>query len=136
MRKLACLLATLSLLSLAGVASAKPSGPTPPFPRLPAGFTHAEINIKIHKELHTLILDRGRIARVSFGQLTLLESDGSRQLIPLSPQTIVQPFFLHLTAADLRRAMLVDTMRIDQGAAVRVRILRPIRPPRHLRSTA
>jgi hypothetical protein len=134
MRKLALLLATLALLSFAAVASAKRV--VPPFPKLPVGFTHAEINVKLGRDLHTLILDRGRIARVTFVQLTLLESDGSRQVIPLSAQTIVQPIFLHLTIADLRRGMLVDTMRVDEGAAVRVRVLRPLRSPRRLRMTA
>ena len=119
MRKLAALLGTLALLALVVTAAAAARKP-PPFPPLPAGSTHAEINVKFAGSLHTLILDRGRIVLVGPRNMLLHESDGTNVVIPLSPDTIVQP--VGLTVYGLRRGMNVDAMRIDEGAAVRVRI--------------
>ncbi len=79
-----------------------------------------EINRKIGKTPHTLILDRGRIVQASATQITVREL-GSPVVIPLSPQTLVVIDRLPATPSDLRRRMAVVTMRIDGGAAVRVR---------------
>ena len=115
------LVATLSLLALAGTALGA-DGQPPPFPNLPGNWTQITINRKIGGVWHTVILDRGRIVQVSATRMTLLESDGTLVPIPLVPQTIVQPLPLGLTVYDLRRGLNVDAMRIDTGAAVRVRI--------------
>ena len=122
MRRLALLLGTVALLALAGTAAAGPRSKPPPFPAMPAGFTHAEINVTIAGVPHTLILDRGRIGLVGPRNMALRESDGTLVVIPLSAQTIVQPAGLHLTISNLRRGMNVDAMRVDEGAAVRIRI--------------
>jgi hypothetical protein len=119
MRRLAVLVITVVLAALAVTAVAAARKP-PPFPPLPAGSTHAEINVKIAGALHTLILDRGRIVLVGPRNMLLRESDGTAVVIPLSPDTIVQP--AGYTIYSLRRGMNVDAMRIDEGAAVRVRI--------------
>jgi hypothetical protein len=123
MRRLAALTAVLALVVVGGAGAAR-LGP-PPFPNLPAGFTHGTFNVKIGKHLHTLILDRGRIAQIAPDGLsmTLREGDGTRVVVPLSVQTIVQPPRLHFTIYDLRKGYAVDAMRVDEGAAVRVRIL-------------
>jgi len=137
MRRLVVVLLTLSLALLSATATAgaarKPKPKPPPFPRLPAGTTHAEINVKIGRVPHTLILDRGRIVQVSLTGMTVLESDGTREQVPLDDQTIVQFRKTRLTTAALRRGMNIDAMRIDDGAAVRVRI-RSL--PRRLRGLA
>ncbi len=135
MRRLSVLVATLFLLGAVAAGSASARRPPPPFPKLPAGSWHAEYNVKIGKQLHTLIIDRGRIVQVSLDQMTLLEPDGTRQVIPLSLETIVQPKRLRLTTASLRRGLVVDAMRIDEGAAVRVRI-RNVALLRRLRGAA
>jgi hypothetical protein len=124
MRRLAALLVTLAFVGLVGTAGAVRQGP-PAFPTLPAGFTHATVNVKIGSHLHTLILDRGKIVQIAPDQtaMTLLEADGTRVVVPLAPETIVMPTRLALTIYDLRRSLMVDTMRVDQGAAVRIRIL-------------
>jgi hypothetical protein len=119
MRRLAVLAGTLILLTLVVTAAAAARKP-PAFPPLPAGTTHAEINVKIAGALHTLILDRGRITLVGPRNMLLHESDGTNVVVPLSPDTIVQP--VGFTIYGLRRGMNVDAMRIDEGAAVRVRI--------------
>ena len=120
MRNLAVLVGTLIVLATATTAGAAGGRKPPPFPPLPAGATHAEINVKIAGALHTLILDRGRIVLVGPRNMLVHESDGTNVVIPLSPDTIVQP--AGLTIFDLRRGMKVDAMRIDDGAAVRVRV--------------
>lgn len=126
MRRLATILAVLALLAAtAGVATANRGGGQPPqIPEVPGSWSHAEINVKIHGVPHTLILDRGRIIQVSTTQMTLRELDGSVVPIPLSPSTLIvfrgfglKPVFLH-------RGLYAVAMRIDEGAAVRVRVTR------------
>lgn len=119
-----CAFATLALAATAaGAAAGARGGPPPPqFPPLPGQWTHTTINRRIRGEWHTLILDRGRIVQVGAKKMTLLESDGTSVTIPLDVGTIVQPQGLGLTVFDLRRGMGVDAMRIDGGAAVRVRV--------------
>jgi hypothetical protein len=97
------------------------SGSVPPFPPLQGTWSHAEINVTIHRTQHTLILDQGRITRATVRQITLLEPDGTKVDVALAPNTIVVVKGIRRRPAALRRKMLVETMRIDYGAAVRVR---------------
>src|SRR4051794_14564114 len=120
MRKLAVLFAALSLLACAGSAAGAGGGP-PQIPRIPGTWSHAEINVKIKKEQHTLIVDRGKIAEITTTQLTLREADGTTAVIPLTAQTIVTVDNRPATISSLRRRMIVTTLRVDGGAAVRVR---------------
>jgi len=125
MRRLLALIAALSILAFAGTAAAKRGGP-PPFPRFGGDWTHAEINVTIKHHLHTLILDRGRIVQSSPTQLTLSESDGTTEPVPVGPDTIFTG--IRLRTHLLRRALYAETMRIDTltGDAIRVRVsLRP-----------
>lgn len=122
MRRLAAILAALSLFATAGIARA---GGVPPIPHLVGAWSHAEINLTIKSEPHTLVLDRGRIIGGSEYQVTLREHDGSTVQVPLSRRTIVMiKGVKHAQISSLRRNMRVLTMRIDGGAAVRLRVLR------------
>jgi hypothetical protein len=127
MRRLAVTLAALSLLALAAgaaIAVAARGGP-PAFPNIPGNWSHAEINVKIARQPHTLILDRGRIMSVSATQVTLREL-GTPTTIPLDAGTMVTFGRVPIGAGQLRRGLFAETMRIDGGAAVRVReTLRP-----------
>jgi hypothetical protein len=120
MRKLAVLIAALSLLAAAGPATGAGGGP-PQIPRIPGTWSHAEINVTIRKVPHTLIVDRGKVAEITTTQLTLREGAGVTQVIPLNFQTIVILDGERATISDLRRRMTVTTLRVDGGAAVRVR---------------
>ena len=120
MRKLAVLFAALSLLACAGSAAGAGGGP-PQIPRIPGNWSHAEINVAIKKAQHTLILDRGKIVEVTMTQLTLRERDGTTAVIPVNGQTIVNLDGRSGTISSLRRRMTVTTLRVDDGAAVRVR---------------
>jgi len=118
MRRLAVLLALLSLLGSSGSAGA---GGVPPFPHLAGNWSHAEINVTIKKQPHTLILDKGKITQVSATQLTLKEQKGVIQVIPITATTIVNISGATATIYFLRRGMTAQTMRIDGGPAVRIR---------------
>jgi hypothetical protein len=123
MRRFAVILATLTLL-LAGTATAGTrGGGAPPFPRLGGAWSHAEINVKIAKQLHTLILDRGKIVQLAPDAITLREADGTMQTISVDSSTSVQGIGRVQSIADLKKRMMVQTMRIDGGTAVRLRVL-------------
>ena len=54
-------------------------------------------------------------------QLTLRERDGTTAVIPVDAQTIVNLDGAPAAISNLRRRMTVTTLRVDGGAAVRVR---------------
>jgi hypothetical protein len=120
MRRLAVLLASLSLLAFAGVAAGRGGAP-PQIPRIPGTWSHAEINVRIKKHPHTLILDRGRVLQVTTSQITLREAAGGDTPIPVSAETLVTIDGRRASITDLRRRMFATTMQIDGGDAVRVR---------------
>jgi hypothetical protein len=135
MRRIVATAVTLALLAVAGAATAattdrggvpagKGGGSVPQFPRLAGLWSHAEINVTIRRVQHTLILDQGRITKASPTEITLLRPDGTPAVIQLSPKTIVVIRGRHRPAFTLRRKMFAQTMRIDDGPAVRVRITR------------
>ncbi len=118
------ILAVFALLAGgAGAAQAK-GGQPPQIPTVPGNWSHAEINVKIRGVPHTLILDRGRITQVSATQLTLREPDGSVVAVPMSPSTLIVFRGFGPRPVFLRRGLYAVAMRIDEGAAVRVRVTR------------
>ncbi len=121
--RIVALFAAAFVLAPAAVAAAGP----PAFPHLPGGWSHAEINVRIARRPHTLILDHGRIIAVAPTQITIREPDTSVVTIPLSAVTRVVLDGVPATILDLRKRMTVETMEIDGGAAVRVRAQSPIR---------
>jgi len=110
------------VLGLAGTAIAAPPQPVPKFPKFPAGWSHADVNVIVRREPHTLTLDRGRIVQVSTTQLTLREKDGSMPTIPITADTIVTILGRPATILDLRRKEMAETLRVDGGPAVRLRV--------------
>jgi hypothetical protein len=102
------------------------AGPPPPFPPIAGVWSHDELNVKIKGAWHTMILDHGRITKSNALQVTLREPDGTIATIPLSPATRVGPPRFSQTRPAFRRGLWAITMRIDDGAAVRLRLmLRP-----------
>ena len=120
MRRVLATAALIAALCVPVASAGGGSGAPPPFPKL-AGFTHAEINVRIRKEPHTLILDLGRLMAVDPAGLVLLESDGSVVTVPIASTTLITLNGRPAIAAQLHRRLIVETMRIDGGAAVRVR---------------
>ena len=111
-------LAAALFVPLASAGSAPPA-----FPKL-ANFTHAEINVRIAEQPHTLILNLGRIVSVDATQVVLIESDGSTWTVPLLPATRITLNGRPAIALQLHKRLAVETMQIDGGAAVRVRAFR------------
>ncbi|HVW89772.1 MAG TPA: hypothetical protein VHC01_09930 [Gaiellaceae bacterium] len=124
MRRYLALFAALSLMAT-GTAAAGLRGVPPQFPKFAAGagcWAHAEINMKVKRRWHTVIIDLGQITQASPTQVTLRECDGSVQQVPLDAKTIVSG----AGKAKVRRGLYAETMRIDGGPAVRIRVtLRP-----------
>jgi hypothetical protein len=131
MRRLLLIVIAVLITAGAGTASGAHGGPRkdgtpPPFPAILGVWSHDERNVKIKGVWHTMILDHGRIVRSSAVQLTLREPDGTVATVPLSPTTLVMPGRYSQTRPAFRRGMWAITMRIDDGAAVRLRLmLRP-----------
>ncbi|HWJ31467.1 MAG TPA: hypothetical protein VNR59_03930 [Gaiellaceae bacterium] len=130
-RFLAIMIVTL-IATGAGTAAGARGGPgkrsnvPPPFPTILGVWSHDERNVKIKGVWHTMILDHGRVTKSTALQLTLREPDGTIATIPLSPATRVTPLRFSQTRPAFRRGMWAITMRIDDGAAVRLRLtLRP-----------
>ena len=129
-RFLAILIATLVVSGAGAAAGARGKGrgatPPPPFPTIVGVWSHDERNVLIKGDWHTMILDHGRIVKSSASQVTLREPDGTMATIPLAPKTKVAPIRFAQTPPAFRRGLWAITMRIDDGAAVRLRLmLRP-----------
>ena len=108
---------------VAGATAARGKGGQPPqFPALGSKWSHAEINVTIKGVPHTLVLDHGRVTQATASQVTIREPDGTVHTIPLSPTTIYTWRGFAIRPVALRRGFNVETMVIDQGAAVRVRV--------------
>jgi hypothetical protein len=121
MRRLVTVLVVSSLLACAvAAATALGAGGVPAFPRLAGHWSHAEINVTIRRKQHTLILDQGRITKASVTEITLLEPDGTVAVVPISPDAIVRFRGRLSDPSVLRRKLTAQTMRIDDGAAVRI----------------
>jgi len=95
---------------------------TPGIGGLPSGWTHAEVNVTIRGVPHTIIWDRGRVTAFSGSEILLRERDGSAVTIPVSGSTIVRVDGRPGSLADIHRGEAALTMRIDGGAARRVRV--------------
>jgi hypothetical protein len=127
MRKfLAALIATLVVTgagSAAGASGKRRGTPPPPFPTIVGVWSHDERNVLIKGTWHTMILDHGRIVKSNGSQLTLREPDGTMATIALGPKTKVSPLRYASTPPAFRRGLWAITMRIDDGAAVRLRLM-------------
>lgn len=115
------LIAALSLLAFAGAAAAGVRGGPPQFPRLAGRWSHAEINVTIRRQQHTLVLDHGQITKVAPTQLVLRRFDGTTATIPVGAGTVVTLASTPVSLSFLRKGEFAETMIVDDGAAVRVK---------------
>lgn len=120
MKRSLAVLAAAAALVFAASASATP---VPQFPSVDGTWSHAEINVRIGKQPHTLILDRGVLVRATRGGLRVRESDGSVVTMPVARRVAVSSAGGPVPFTFLRTGWSIETMRIDGGAAVRIRIL-------------
>ena len=108
-----------SLLVCAGGAAG--AGGPPQIPKIPGKWSHVELNVVIKRVPHTLIVDRGKVTQITTTSVTLRETTGVSQVIPLTDETIVTVDGAPATISTLRRRMTATTLRVDGGPAVRVR---------------
>jgi hypothetical protein len=94
---------------------------------LPAGWTHAEINIVLNRVPHTLVLDRGRVTAASPQSLTIREQDGNSVEVALAPTTQVLVDGRPGQLSDIRRGVIAVTERVDGAPARAVRVHVPPR---------
>ncbi|HEY3921266.1 MAG TPA: hypothetical protein VGL76_04035, partial [Gaiellaceae bacterium] len=99
---------------------------------LPAGWTHAEINVFVNGSAHTLILDRGRVTSGSASVISLREQDGTAQQITLAASTQIVANGAPGTLSMIRPGETAVTQRIDGGPATSVRLTIPPRLARKL----
>jgi hypothetical protein len=116
--------ATVAGLALTVGGSAVAGGPIGSLPR---GWSHAEINVTIKGQAHTLILDRGRVQSTSTSTLVLKERDGSVVTVPVSSTTKVRVNGQPGSLSDVQVGFLAVTVRVDGGAAKRVHAFDPAR---------
>jgi hypothetical protein len=121
MRRLAVLIVALSLLAYAGAAAAGLRSVPPQFPKLSGRWSHAEINVTIRRQQHTLVLDHGQIARVGPNQIVLRRFDGTVATVPVGSSTIVTLAGVATDVTGLRKGEFAQSMIVDDGAAVRVK---------------
>lgn len=120
MQRLFATAVAVGALALAGSAGATP---VPPFPDVAGVWSHAEINVQVGRSPHTLVLDRGVLTRVSRAGLRIRESDGNVVVMPVARRVAVSSAGGPVPFTFLRTGWSIETMRIDGGAAVRIRIL-------------
>ena len=114
--------ALAAALILAGVAAADQIRAVP---QLPAGWSHAEINVIVKGTPHTLVYDRGRVLAVSATSLTLREQDGSVQTIDVSASSQVTIAGQPASLSQVRLREIAITLRIDGADATRVTVRIP-----------
>jgi hypothetical protein len=124
-KKLAALVVLALALAASAMAAPVPkagSVRTPGFPPLPAGWSHADVNVTIDGASHTLSLDRGVVTRVTPTDLRLRERDNTMADVALTRATIVVLVGKRGKPNDrIVVGMIAWTLRVDGGPAVRVR---------------
>jgi hypothetical protein len=87
------------------------------FPGLPGNWSHAEINVTVAGQPHTMIYDRGRVKSASPTELVLRELDGSVVSIAVTPATIVEVDGVRRRMRAVQRGYLAIARRVDGGSA-------------------
>lgn len=119
-KKLATLIVLALMLTASAAAAPKPK--TPGFPPLPKGWSHADVNVTIDGQSHTLELDRGVVMRVGPTDLRLRERDNTTVDVAVTRATILVLVGRKNKANDgIAPGMVAWTLRVDGGPAVRVR---------------
>jgi hypothetical protein len=91
-------------------------------PNLPAGWSHASINVVVRHVPHTFTYDHGRVVTVSPSSVTLREPDGSIVTIGIDSSTSVRIAGRPAGIAQVRRLDVATTVTVDGGAAALVKV--------------
>jgi hypothetical protein len=96
---------------------------------LPPGWSHAEVNVVIKGQPHTLTYDRGKVLSVGPASLTLKERDGSVVTITVSSSTAITIAGHPGALAQIRPFEQAMTISMDGGSATTVNVTVPPVPP-------
>jgi hypothetical protein len=113
---------TTSVLAAFVLAAGAAAIRLPPPPNLPAGWSHATVNVVVRQVPHTFTYDHGRVAAVSPTSLTLREPDGSIVTIGIDSSTVVRIAGRLASIAQVRRLDEATTVTVDGGPAALVKI--------------
>ena len=116
------LVAPASVLAWGALTASANAIKLPPPPNLPAGWSHATVNVVIQRVPHTFTYDHGRVVAVSPTQLTLREPDESVVTIGLDSSTVVRIAGRLASADQIRRLETATTVTVDGGNAALVKI--------------
>jgi hypothetical protein len=94
-------------------------------PNLPPGWSHAEINIVVRRQPHTLTYDRGRVQAVTGSSVILREQDGNVQTIDVSPTAVITIAGRPAQLSQIRPREIAVTVGIDGAPAVSVKVMVP-----------
>jgi hypothetical protein len=122
----------LALMAVAAGAAVK----LPASPNLPAGWSHAQINVVLKRVPHTLTYDHGTVTSVSATALTLREPDGSVVTIAVDSSTRIMISGRRATLDQVRRLETATTVSVDGGPAAVVKVRVPPRLAAFLRREA
>ena len=116
------LVAAASVLAWGALTASANAIKLPPPPNLPAGWSHATVNVVIQRVPHTFTYDHGRVVAVSPTQLTLREPDESVVTIGLDSSTVVRIAGRLASVDQIRRLEMATTVTVDGGNAALVKI--------------
>jgi hypothetical protein len=114
------LIAALALAAALASAASAQAVRLAGVPNLPPGWSHAEINVVIRRQPHTLIYDRGRVQSVTGSSLTLRERDGNAVTVAVGSSTKVVIAGRPATLAQIRPREVATTVSLDGGPAMSV----------------
>ena len=121
--------ATTALASLLAALAVLGSASALRVATLPPGWSHAEVNVVIKGQPHTLTYDRGRVLSVGPSSLTLKERDGSVVTITVSSSTVITIAGRPGSLAQIRPLEQAMTISMDGGSATTVTVTTPPAPP-------
>jgi len=113
-----------ALLALAVATSASAKSIASPIGSLPKGWSHAQLNVLIKHQPHTLTYDRGRVLSVTATSVTVREP-GTSVTIPVGPSTQITIAGKPSLLSQVRPLEIATTMSIDGAAASFVRVQIP-----------
>ena len=114
------------LLAIGVAAALAASSALPSDARLPGSFfgprmARAEVVVVMNGAVHDFRVDQGRIRRIGPNGLAIEERDGTMQLVPVAPDARVTLDGTPVQLGQLRRGMLVLTLRDGDAPAMIVK---------------
>jgi hypothetical protein len=118
-------LLVVSAVAALALAASGTAAQIPRIPSLPPGWSHAEINVVVRHQPHTLTYDRGRVQLVTASSLTLKERDGTVWTINIAPTATITIDGSPAQLSQVRPRETATTVAIDGAPAVSLKVQIP-----------